>query len=545
MNGRPLLIDLKGAGEISLDGEAQPIVSKKARAILSMLALAPEYRLSRGQLKDRLWGDRSESQASASLRQALSTLRKLFETHPFILSITQEFVALDHNQVLIGFPNPGETLLAGLDIRDHGFEDWLRQERTNHEVNPRGAKENFLETDASEYSDQSVVGIGVLNCLVDGDNHHGEVVGGIVTDLIARELRNFGIAETYDYRNKIISSQDKESQISRGVDFFLQISVQLLEDIYFINCRFFDSLDNRQLWSGFSKVKANAGYLEANEFRQFVNEVLDAALYIFSSPGFATHSERRKSSKLALAAINEILKGRHGDLVQADHYLDQAYEINNRSVYLGWKTHLVAYLLGERLSDNTAALRKRLRETVAIAEEQGRFNPVTLALVAHTYSFVFHDYDRAQQIFERMFQLNPMQAICFDLSAVTNVYVDNKELAWEQSQLAYQLGRFSSYRYCIDTTCTMAAVINERYDVAIKHGDWATQKKPTFTAALRYLTAAKSLAGDTEGANESYQKLIKIEPDFSVNSIQDEGYPVAGTGETVNMLKAGISQLHR
>ena len=539
-----MLIDLRGAGEISLDGEAQPIANKKARALLSMLALAPEYRLSRSFLKSHLWGDRSETQSSASLRQALSSLRKIFEDYPLILNITQEFVALDNSQVLIIFPNPGETLLAGLDIRDHGFEDWLRQERTNHEVNPRGAQESILETDASAFSDQSVVGIGVLNCLVDGETHHGEVIGDIVSDLVARELRNFGIAETYDYRNKIVTTQNRDSQLSRGVDFFMQVSIQLLEDTYFINCRFFDSLDNRQLWSGFCKVKANAGYLESNEIRFFVNEILDAALFIFSSPGFVAHSERRQSSKLALAAINEILKGRHGDLVQADHFLDQAYKTNNRSVYLGWKTHLVAYLLGERLIDNPAEHRKRLRETVAIAEDQGRFNPVTLALVAHTYSFIFHDYERALQIFERMFQLNPMQAICFDLSAVTNVYVNNKELAWEQSQLAFKLGRFSPYRYCIDTTCTMAAAINERYDEAIKYGDWATQKKPTFTAALRYLTAAKSLAGDREGANETYKKLIQIEPDFSVDSFQDNDYPIAGTGETLNLLKAGMSGLH-
>ena len=90
----------------------------------------------------------------------------------------------------------------------------------------------------------------------------------------------------------------------------------------------------------------------------------------------------------------------------------------------------------------------------------------------------------------------------------------------------------------------MAAVINERYDEAIKYGDWATQKKPTFTAALRYLTAAKSLAGDREGANETYKKLIQIEPDFSVDSFQDNDYPIAGTGETLNLLKAGMSGLH-
>ena len=108
---------------------------------------------------------------------------------------------------------------------------------------------------------------------------------------------------------------------------------------------------------------------------------------------------------------------------------------------------------------------------------------VTLALIAHAHSFIFHDYGKALQIFERMFQLNPMQAICFDLAAVTNVYVNNKELAYEQSQLALKLGRFSPYRYCIYTTCSMAAAINHRYQEAAHYGDLATQDR--FLAAVR------------------------------------------------------------
>ena len=136
-----------------------------------------------------------------------------------------------------------------------------------------------------------------------------------------------------------------------------------------------------------------------------------------------------------------------------------------------------------------------------------------------------------------------MQAICFDLAAVTNVYVNNKELAYEQSQLALKLGRFSPYRYCIYTTCAMAAAINERYGEAAQYGELATQEKPTFTAALRYLTAAQSLAGNTEAAQASYEKLIEIEPDFNVGLLHDENYPVAPIGETGNMLTAGISRI--
>ena len=540
---RPLRIDLRGAGEISVHGEALDLRSKKARAILSMLALSHTQRLTRSQLKERLWSDRSEGQAAASLRQALSSLRKALADIPDVLATAQEHIALDIEQTEVLMPGPHETLLAGLDINDEGFEDWLRVERAAQEVRAESPAQSIGAAAAADANGRSVVGIGVLSSLSEGESKRDNIVGDMVTDLVARELRNFGIAETYDYRHRILTGDNSDSHNAGSVDFFLQVSVQYVEHSFFIGCRFFDSLDNRQLWSGFCRVRADAGYLEAEEFRVFVNEIVDAALYIFSSPGFVSHSEQRECAKLALAAINETLKGRHGDLRQADLFLDRAYATSPRSVYLGWKTHIAAYLLGERIVGHPDELRQELAETVTVAEEQGRFNPVTLALIAHAHSFIFHDYGKALQIFERMFQLNPMQAICFDLAAVTNVYVNNQELAYQQSQLALKLGRFSPYRYCIYTTCAMAAAINKRYREAAHFGELATQERPTFTAALRYLTAAQSLAGDTEAAQLSYQKLIEIEPDFNVGLLNDENYPVADIGETGNLLTAGISRI--
>ena len=550
MDQKPLLIDLRGAGEISLFGKQLPMPNKKARTILSMLALAPKYSLTRSLIKSRLWGDRSDTQAAASLRQALATLRKYLSDLSNVLTITQEYVGLNPELVHIVFPQAQETLLPGLDIKDQGFEDWLRQERSNHELNPpdtvtsEDTQAEFLLNGPGDEPHSNLVKIGILPCLTASEAHQSAVVGDVVSDIIAQELRNFGIAETYDYRHNIVTVENGNPQPPQGVDFFLQIAIHVVDEFYVITCKFFDSLDNKQLWNGFCKTKINVGYLESDDFRLFVNEIMDVALFIFNSPSFISQHENRSSSRLALAAINEILKGRHGDLKQAELFLDQAYSNNNNSVYLGWKTHIVAYLLGERLVDNPEEHQKRLREVVAIAEEQGRFNPVTLALVAHTHSFVFHDYAKATEIYERMFQLNPMQAICFDLSAVTNVYIDNKELAYQQSQLALKLGRFSPYRYCIDTTCTMASAINKRYDESVMHGERATSKQPTFTAALRFLTAAKSLSGDTEGAEESYRKLTQLEPDFSLRTLQNKNYPVAGTGETTSLLKAGLSKLH-
>lgn len=542
MGEKPLLVDLRGAGDIFLYGQPLHITNKKARTIVAMLALVPRHRRSRSWIWGRLWSVGDEQKSAANLRQALHILRDHFDQLPDALVATKEYVALDPELTEIIYPEPGETLLAGLEIGDEAFEDWLEEQRHHFDANAA----SFHDSQPNEnVSNQGVIGIGILNCIAVDPTGSCQIVGGIVSDVLAREMRNFGIAEIYDYRHlKDSDSIDKFPALGL-VDCFMQVSVQIMEDRFLINCLFFDSLDNKQLWTGMCNISAEPGYIESFEFKLFVNQVVDAIMFIQDSPAFSAHGEKRLSSKLALAAINETLKGRDGNLIQAERYLARAYSMDKRSVYLGWQTHIVAYLLGERLTDDPEEHQRQLVETVALAEEKGRFNPVTLALLAHTYSFVFRDYKKSTQIFERMFQLNPMQAICFDLAAATNVYIDNAEMAYEQSSLALNLGQFSQYIYCIYTTHTMSSFMSGRYDEAVRYGYLANAMKPTFTANLRYLIAALVKMEDMTRALEVFEMLVKVEPDVIMMPFESESYPIAGiTRSSVTDCLALVARLY-
>src|SRR5688572_28479667 len=70
-----LSILLLGPVSITCDGKSVAIPSKKARALLGYLALREGTAISRSLLTGLFWGDRSEGQARASLRQSLSELR--------------------------------------------------------------------------------------------------------------------------------------------------------------------------------------------------------------------------------------------------------------------------------------------------------------------------------------------------------------------------------------------------------------------------------------------------------------------------------------
>ena len=123
--------------------------SQKSRALIAMLALSPRGSRSRVWLRNKLWSDRAEEQASASLRQALVEIRKalgpaadqLIHADKHTISLDLGRVRVDALEVLQAFRNPDggsntflpivtqSEFLEGLDVCDPEFEEWLTLER--------------------------------------------------------------------------------------------------------------------------------------------------------------------------------------------------------------------------------------------------------------------------------------------------------------------------------------------------------------------------------------------------------------------------------
>jgi TolB-like protein/Tfp pilus assembly protein PilF len=131
------------------DGPAIELPTKKTQALFAYLAIRPGEARTREKIADLLWSDRGDAQAKASLRQALTALRKaLKRLDPDALSVEGELLSLDPSAVEVDVERferlveEGSTgsleeaaslyrgdLLDGLDARDPVFDDWLTVER--------------------------------------------------------------------------------------------------------------------------------------------------------------------------------------------------------------------------------------------------------------------------------------------------------------------------------------------------------------------------------------------------------------------------------
>lgn len=140
---------LLGRLVLSRAGDPAPIrlSTRKAGALVAYLAMRPDQAASREELATLLWGNCSDSQARQSLRQALAFLRKDLGSPDFFTADTDmvrlapglwsvdalELESLSKSQ------DPGDLgqaaalfcgdFLAGLNIEEDGFDEWVRAQR--------------------------------------------------------------------------------------------------------------------------------------------------------------------------------------------------------------------------------------------------------------------------------------------------------------------------------------------------------------------------------------------------------------------------------
>jgi adenylate cyclase len=134
-------LELRLMGRMRLvrrDGVEVTPKGRKAQGLLALLAVAPEHRRTRSFLQDKLWSDRPPEQGAASLRQELAGIRRALGEVGACLTTEGGWVALNPGRVRVRLDADPEDwelsgappeFVAGLDIADPEFEDWVRDQR--------------------------------------------------------------------------------------------------------------------------------------------------------------------------------------------------------------------------------------------------------------------------------------------------------------------------------------------------------------------------------------------------------------------------------
>jgi TolB-like protein len=229
-------------------GNEIPIKSKKARALLAYLALPPGKERSREEVMALLWSERGDEQARSSLRQALSGLRKeLGEIADGTFKVTDEWLALDPELVVVEPASPSDELLAGLHINDPAFDEWLRDERLRHE----DVAAPNTHTPEPPLSDKPSIAVMPFDNL-SNDPEQAYFADGIVEDLITALSRFpwlYVIARNSSFSYKERPVQAKQVSQELGVRYLIEGSIRSSSTRLRVTAQLIDASNDRHLWA--------------------------------------------------------------------------------------------------------------------------------------------------------------------------------------------------------------------------------------------------------------------------------------------------------
>jgi tetratricopeptide (TPR) repeat protein len=570
---------------LSPEGRDLTPASRKSCAILAMLAVAPRGSRSRLWLRDKLWSDRGEEQASASLRQALLDIRRALGPEASTAlaadknTISLDLAAVEVDALLLLDPErrqaaPPETehFLEGIDVRDPEFEEWLTLERQSwiariekagyaHDLGPKLGSESAparlaavvaSATGSTPMPPQGQAGqgehgsqvwrIALMPPVVLG----GEVAAQLLQSSVQRTLVS-ALVETGDLRVIDLAPQPVGSLVSGQLaqlpgEVNLSVQVRVFADPLTLRVAIvlLNPIDNALVW----------GDEIAAPRRESAEAHFALPLVVRATEEAVRHFLRRAGSETAeaegriAAAVVSMFRLTRSDLDRSEQILRRHLATSPSGAGYAWLAFLLTFRIGQRFSAEDAPLLEEAQDLARKAMDLEPAIALVAALVGHIHSYLFGEFDYAAGLFERSLRVNPAQTLAWDLYAMLHAYAGQPKKALAMAQWARHLGAFSPHRYYFETTRAITGNFSGEHVTAIAAGTAALAERPDFNSLLRVLVSSHAHLDRPDEARAFLDRLLQVEPNFSVGSLRAAGYPGLDTegGRLFvdGLIKAGV-----
>lgn len=500
--------------------------SAKAKGLFALLATSPEMSRPRRWIEDKLWSDRGPVQASASLRQTLSEIRRGLANYPGLLIADRSTIALARDRVSTDLGDPHDKpggqseFLEGIDVSDPEFEDWLRMMRSHYATAPilHDQKKRFQVICRSAAETAPSVAIG---------------------DILANQIGQNITEQLNAWRRADVPGSN-----GSWTDADINVSCQVIEE-------------GKRAIAYFKVVAASTRrilYSRAVEFpdrpiamlasNEMAKATFDAAEIVVGRLPEALTSEdpMARALRLAQSALRKIFAFDRQELNEADCLLQAAYAADANPVYLAWRALIRTIQSIEMFDEDTVKLKKEADALIQEALVSGLGNAFVLSIIAWVQSMLFDDAEQAFDFARAAISVNPNNAFALQALAVAQMHSGDGESAYLNSRKSYEMSAGSQFRHWWDLYHCLVCLVAQRFDEALVSAESAARRAPTFRPPLRNLFALYTFFGEADKAQTIAQRLINIESAFSLDRFVDDfDYPTR-TLRQAGLLKIGFGK---
>lgn len=516
------------------DGEEIDLRSNKAKAILALLATAPEGKRTRAFIQDILWQLSGPDHRRASLRQALSSMKRLLGTDSFssIFLVSNDTIRLRPDCfVLVGGPKDG-VFLEGLDVTSKEFNEWIGEQRAATPDTARlPAAPIGVDESANAWRNGAVKAeilrerllpvVAVIPFAgVDGQglgSHFGDAVAQDITRSLSRSPFLAVISHLSSRNERLRTAQLSELKDLLNADYVIYGQVRLGEDRFRLDVDFVDAATGRLCWTEdfTGKVKH---FFEGSD--EVVHTVADAITRAVLSEAIGPLNTMRlpdiETHRLLSAGITLMHRQAPSSFKQARECLEEVVgRAPRHSLPRAWLAKWYVQHIKQGWSTNETADIAVAKETAARALDCNPSCPFSLAVNGfvrhHTASF-----DQAFAFHEEALAHDPNNSLAWLLTGVLHTFMGEGEQAVIHTKRARKLSPMDPYQYFYDSMAAGAAAMNGDYDDALKLADLSLQANRRYPSTLRVKTYTLAMLGREQEAKSCAAELMRSDPGFSI-----------------------------
>lgn len=501
----------------------------KSQALLAVLALIDEHAHTRSWFQNLLWEDRQHEQGRASLRSALSDIRRALGPYSEILKTNSTTISLDATAFKIKPRHPGSVnvkLLEGFDVpHASNFEDWLRQQRQQAESRRVSTGHSNAVSDAINSIAQKPKQdrVYITNRASTDLTPLGMQVDSLV-DGIAKSLSDAGLAHIVDSRD-LCKSPDEQlvDAKTKGCSYLLssehaQTSVGSIARVKVIKVS-----DLNLIWSR-SLIGSTTLDLDSPATSGLVAELLD----LMSALSLKNHTGGEHSLSpdvLGTLAIRHIFNLGPENFSTADALLSRAYDLDPKGRFLAWRAYLKTLELGELEFRDRQSVIDHGVELSRLARQDEPHNSMVLALCAQAEIMLTSRYRSACDLALRALEINRFNPLAWSMLGTATAFLGDAKRGHDHTQRGAKLARGTALGFKLESCAASTGILSGDFDGARRHAERAHADNPHFAPPLRYLTALYCDQGQYERAQDMCRALQMREPDFSFGRLGDTDYP--------------------
>jgi TolB-like protein len=533
---------------------------KKSRALLAYLCLAAGEKVPRIRLARLLWDQVSDELARGSLRHALIEMcaamgplaAELISTGRASIRLNADACWIDV-AALLELSSPDEVrsdlalfctgkLLEGLDDVSPSFDRWLARERerfrwkTRGLLRPRAARASLdvkhsvapLSSARTEtYAHRALPGRNRLRVAVlpfegkgegKGAERAADLAFSLSHDIAAglARFRWFDVVAPVSFIYKPSVNYTHEDILQRKeLDYAVDGVVSRRGRLIQINVRLLDLTRRTQpIWSErFELPTLELHRLNEMVTGRVVGSIDPVILFIEGQPN---RRERYGATGLLLLAIPLLFSVDREKFERAGVLIHRAMEIDPKNAMAAaWAAFWHLMRVGQGWTQDNAGTLATAETLCLKAIEIDPDNAEALGIYAHTCLWK-KDFDGAVRYYDRSLRLNPNLAFIWALSAPTYCYIGDPTAALQRLDRYRDLAPYYPYSGFFEGLYAVSYFFKRDYEQAVLVGRGGVKSNPNFSAGYKPLIAALGHLGRRDEAKPHIDKLLSLEPHFTV-----------------------------